>query len=206
MRVLFPAKRFLVVSIVALLPVCSVSSTLAANHGYRVLYNFCSQPQCGDGAQPGGVIAYPSGHNLWGVSYPGGANNSGAVFELAQKATGEYGETVIYSFCSAANCADGSLPMGSLIRDKSGNMYGETDEGRGGNRTKGRGCGDEMAVRRLLSGLPSGEVQTGGTGDCRCDRRRLERELRSGLKHEQGQHWRLFVLGLGAILPGRRIG
>lgn len=46
-------------------------------------------------------------------------------------------ETVLYNFCSLANCADGSTPSGPLIKDSSGNLYGTTqgsdeDENGGG--------------------------------------------------------------------------
>ena len=35
-------------------------------------------------------------------------------------------ETVLYTFCSQANCADGSGPYAGLIMDKQGNLYGTT--------------------------------------------------------------------------------
>ena len=34
--------------------------------------------------------------------------------------------TVLYSFCSQANCADGDQPFGGLVEDASGNFYGTT--------------------------------------------------------------------------------
>ena len=36
---------------------------------------------------------------------------------------------VLYSFCSASNCADGKTPESGLIRDASGNLYGTTTYG-----------------------------------------------------------------------------
>ena len=36
---------------------------------------------------------------------------------------------MLYSFCSLQNCVDGSLPLGSLIFDSDGNLYGTTDSG-----------------------------------------------------------------------------
>jgi hypothetical protein len=35
-------------------------------------------------------------------------------------------ETVLYSFCSLTNCADGAQPLVGLIRDSAGNLYGTT--------------------------------------------------------------------------------
>jgi hypothetical protein len=38
-------------------------------------------------------------------------------------------ETVLYSFCAMSNCADGSVPVGNLIVDATGNLYGMTGSG-----------------------------------------------------------------------------
>jgi uncharacterized repeat protein (TIGR03803 family) len=100
----------------------------AAGHHYKVLYSFCSIAQCADGAHPGGLIVGKTG-DLYGITYPGGANNWGTVFALGPVSKGDTSETVLYSFCSAENCADGAAPMGPLIRDRSGNLYGVTNEG-----------------------------------------------------------------------------
>ena len=35
-------------------------------------------------------------------------------------------ETILYSFCSAANCTDGAGPDGGSIADSAGNLYGLT--------------------------------------------------------------------------------
>lgn len=37
--------------------------------------------------------------------------------------------SVIYTFCSVANCTDGLEPGGNLIMDGQGNLYGETERG-----------------------------------------------------------------------------
>jgi uncharacterized repeat protein (TIGR03803 family) len=46
-----------------------------------------------------------------------------------QQAANLYTETVLYSFCSLANCADGDEPNAGLIEDASGNFYGTTSLG-----------------------------------------------------------------------------
>jgi uncharacterized repeat protein (TIGR03803 family) len=48
---------------------------------------------------------------------------------------------VLYSFCSASNCADGSSPTASLIRDTAGNLYGTTSTGGDLSACNGVGCG-----------------------------------------------------------------
>jgi hypothetical protein len=44
-------------------------------------------------------------------------------------ATAAQTETVLYSFCSLANCSDGALPIAGLIADSKGNLYGTTHNG-----------------------------------------------------------------------------
>ena len=62
---------------------------------------------------------------LYGTTLGGGANSSGTVFKI--NAAGEL--TTLYSFCSQANCADGSLPYGGLVLGSDGNFYGTTSQG-----------------------------------------------------------------------------
>ena len=81
--------------------------------------------------------------NLYGTTEYGGANTGangglggGTVFKL--DTTGN--ETVLYSFCSAANCADGEQPTSSLVLDAEGNLYGTTRFG-GANTSADGGQG-----------------------------------------------------------------
>ena len=83
----------------------------------------------GDGANPyGGLIMDASG-DLFGETSGGGANGTGAVFEI--QAGGS--ESVLYSF-GATGGGDGSDPVGSLSMDAAGNLYGATQYG-GANGT-----------------------------------------------------------------------
>ena len=80
-----------------------------------------------DGAAPvAGLIADDQG-NLFGTARVGGANNYGSVFELSPPGnTGDpWQETTLYSF---AGLYDGAQPLGSLIRDHFGNLYGTASQ------------------------------------------------------------------------------
>ena len=97
-----------------------------------VLHSFCSDPStCSDGSGPNGGLVMDKSESLYGVTREGGQNNGGTVFKISKDGT----YIVLYSFCSAANCADGSAPFGALVRDGSGNLYGTT--GAGGEGTEG---------------------------------------------------------------------
>jgi len=101
-----------------------------------VLYSFCSATNCGNGSNPRASLIQDAAGNLYGTTVLGGANNNGIVFKLDTAGR----ETVLYSFCSAANCADGSYPETGLIQDSAGNLYGTTNVG-GANNTAQGGAG-----------------------------------------------------------------
>ncbi|MGO8794836.1 MAG: choice-of-anchor tandem repeat GloVer-containing protein [Candidatus Sulfotelmatobacter sp.] len=92
-----------------------------------VLYSFCSVggANCTDGFGPAAGLIQDAAGNLYGTTGSGGAGGDGTVFEL--NTTGQ--ETVLYSFCTAANCADGWSPDAGVIQDASGNLYGTTANG-----------------------------------------------------------------------------
>jgi uncharacterized repeat protein (TIGR03803 family) len=110
-----------------------------------VLYTFCSQPNCVDGAQPHAALIDVNG-TLYGTTYRGGSNTScyescGTVFSIDPN-TGA--ETVLYSFCSQQNCADGANPLASVI-DVNGTLYGTTLIG-GATGCGSGGCGTVFSI------------------------------------------------------------
>jgi len=109
-----------------------------------VLYSFCNQTICTDGLQPDGSLIDVKGR-LYGTTQQGGSNANcgyggeggcGTVFVID---LGTRKETVLYSFCSQANCADGQFPLANLIA-VNGALYGTTELG--GPNCEGTGeCG-----------------------------------------------------------------
>jgi uncharacterized repeat protein (TIGR03803 family) len=80
-----------------------------------VLHNFTGP----DGAYPYGGLARDSAGNLYGTTSRGGFNfDYGTVFKV--DTTGV--ETVLHTFTGV----DGASPLGELLRDKAGNLYGTT--------------------------------------------------------------------------------
>ena len=85
------------------------------------LYNFCSAPNCADGAYPEySYVIFDTLGNLYGTASQGGANGCGVVWELSSEG-GVWKETVLYSFLGAE---DGANPVNGLIMDPTGNLYG----------------------------------------------------------------------------------
>jgi uncharacterized repeat protein (TIGR03803 family) len=94
-----------------------------------VLYSFCPAPNCVDGAEPHASLVFDTAGNLYGTTVGGGAFGEGVVFQLTPGANGQWSETVLYSFCSASGCSDGSQPLAGLVFDTAGNLYGTTSVG-----------------------------------------------------------------------------
>ena len=92
---------------------------LSLQGNYRILYSFTGHE---DGAVPSGALIRDQAGDLYGTTQGGGTNDEGAVFVVS--ATGH--ERVLYSFTGGN---DGSTPVGQLIRDASGLLYGTTYTG-----------------------------------------------------------------------------
>jgi uncharacterized repeat protein (TIGR03803 family) len=85
-----------------------------------VLYNFCPQFGCTDGASPEGGLVVDSTGNLYGTAGSSGAYGKGVLFKLTPGGT----ETVLHNFGSSSS--DGAYPTSNLTQDSSGNLYGTT--------------------------------------------------------------------------------
>jgi len=97
-------------------------SILAAGQTEKVVYRF----QGGnDGGSPeGGLISDQVG-NFYGTTSGGGVGGGGTVFQLSPPAEqgGRWTFTVLHSFTGGN---DGTGPVGELIFDQTGNLYGVT--------------------------------------------------------------------------------
>jgi uncharacterized repeat protein (TIGR03803 family) len=78
-----------------------------------------------DGANPNAGLISDKKHNLYGTTeYGGGGScNCGTAYKLAPNGQ----ETVLHSFAGGDD--DGAYPLGVLLLDKGGNLYGTTYEG-----------------------------------------------------------------------------
>jgi uncharacterized repeat protein (TIGR03803 family) len=117
-------------------------------------------------APSGGVIRDASG-NLYGAAAAGGTGNEnncgggnvgcGAVFKISPGGA----ETVLYSFQGGS---DGFEPLGGLLKDKAGNLYGTT--GGGGNSDQGTvfklaSDGTESVLYAFKGGSDGNNPETG---------------------------------------------
>jgi uncharacterized repeat protein (TIGR03803 family) len=77
----------------------------------------------GDGARPTDGLIFDSKGNLYGTTGDSNAGGYGEIFQLAPPTTkgGAWSETVLYHF---QGLTDGAYPVGGLISDAAGNLYG----------------------------------------------------------------------------------
>ena len=90
----------------------------------KVLYSFTNGS---DGGYPlGGLVSDGKG-NYYGTAQFAGSGNGGVVFELSPNSSAGWTERVIYSFVNGN--VDGVFPVGGLVFDSKGNLYGMTSNG-----------------------------------------------------------------------------
>ena len=77
------------------------------------------------GANPVAGVILDAHGNLYGTTSFGGPAGDGVVFKLSRSGSG-WKETVLYDFLGGS---DGQYPVGGLVFDKAGNLYGSTFQG-----------------------------------------------------------------------------
>jgi uncharacterized repeat protein (TIGR03803 family) len=87
-----------------------------------VLYQFTGGI---DGGSPNAGVVFDDAGNLYGTTKSGGLYGHGTVFELSPSESG-WNETVLYSFTGGE---DGDSPLGGVVLDGNGNLYGTTYQG-----------------------------------------------------------------------------
>ena len=138
----------------------------------NIIYTFCTSAGCGDlGGSYAGVVRGADG-NFYGVTPQGGNSNPSLCSQsfgtgecgTAYRVTPEGAFSVIYDFCSQANCADGAVPFGQLISGIDGNLYGTTAQG----GASGQGTVFKLTLGGKLSVLYSFNVSPCGNGQGWC--------------------------------------
>ena len=129
---------------------------------YSVIYNFTGGL---DGGSPYSGVIFDNAGNLYGTTCGGGGYNYGAVYELMPSGSG-WQQKVLWSFTGTRQDYWAIEPIGGLIFDGSGNLYGTTQgdanpDIHGGTvfeltQTKGG-----WTIAHVLAGLSNGEVAGG---------------------------------------------
>jgi len=93
----------------------------------QVLYSFLGGDT--DGSQPICTLIFDKSGSLYGTTEKGGKGNVGTVFRLSPPQAGQtvWSETILHYFPAST----GSGPLGGVIEDSNGNLYGTTQTGPG---------------------------------------------------------------------------
>jgi uncharacterized repeat protein (TIGR03803 family) len=126
---------------------CGTIFRVTPKGAVKNLHSFCVKTGCPDGSHPQGIVLGTNGV-LYGTTGNGGAHDDGTVFSFTQSNV----LTTLYSFCSEANCADGSGPEQPLIQGSDGNLYGTTTGG--GVTSNCSSCGTLFEI------TPAGKLTT----------------------------------------------
>jgi hypothetical protein len=131
---------------------CGVAFELKPQPGGKwtetTIYKFCSEYRCTDGSTTYAGLTLDTAGNLYGTTLLGGAGY-GTIFELIPR-NGKWTETVLKSFSwDFPSCPEGVYPVGGLIFDAAGNLYGTTSGG-------GSSCGDAGVGFELTPQLLAG--------------------------------------------------
>src|SRR5450631_983493 len=105
-----------------------------------VLYNFGNGD---DGSDPVSELVFDAAGNLYGTTEFGGVHRGGTVFKLSPSPNG-WTETVLHSFWGKIQGPSPCAPVGGVVMDSVGNLYGVT--GYGGNNG-GFGAAYELVLK-----------------------------------------------------------
>lgn len=91
----------------------------------NILYTFTGKA---DGSMPRAGVLLMSDGSIISTTQNGGSHGAGTVFQLTPPTVqgGAWTESVLYNFGAAG---DGRFPIGELLRDSAGNLYGATNLG-----------------------------------------------------------------------------
>jgi len=106
--------------------------SLAQAQRFKILYKFGEV--LNDGTRPSGGLHRDSAGNLYGTTFSGGMFNGGVVFKLDPAGN----ESILHTFTGGD---DGGIPLGGLVADAAGNLYGVTLTGGTGRACPDIGCG-----------------------------------------------------------------
>lgn len=105
------------------------------------LHDFCSPPNCTDGAFSHGPLVLSGDGSFYGTTSAGGRFAAGTVFSITS--SGAF--SVLYAFCSRIGCGDGQGPQAGLALGTDGLFYGTTYNGGASSSCQG-GCGTVFKV------------------------------------------------------------
>lgn len=130
----------------------------SSSNGYSQLASFSARNN--GGYSPDDTMILDGNGDLFGTTSSGGVYSNGTVFELAKNSSTP---TMLASFNNNASTPTGMVPMGSLVRDSSGNLYGTASAGGANNDgTIFEESGGTITALAAFAGNSNGAKPEGG--------------------------------------------
>lgn len=118
-------------TLVAVAAMLMLTASALAQDSEIVLHTFTGGS---DGALAGSHLVSDSAGNLYGTTEAGGSNSTscevytglpgcGVVFKLTRAEDGSWNERILHTFTGDS---DGGVPVGGVVLDSAGNLYGDT--------------------------------------------------------------------------------
>jgi uncharacterized repeat protein (TIGR03803 family) len=101
---------------------CGTAFNISPSGTFTLLHNFAG---LGDGGNSNSVLVFAKDGDFYGTATNGGTHGKGAIFKLTLSGI----VAMVYSFCAQPNCTDGANPVGGLVQDPNGALYGTTSAG-----------------------------------------------------------------------------
>ena len=126
------------------------------------LYSFCSQTNCTDGRYPWAGLIQAANGGFYGTTYGGAVSGAdcpigcGTIFEITPAGR----LTTLYTFCSQANCTDGTGPAAGLMQGANGNFYGTTVGGGANSLNNNEICTDAPGCGTVFEITAAGTLTT----------------------------------------------
>jgi uncharacterized repeat protein (TIGR03803 family) len=126
---------------------CGTVFQINSTGNLTMLYSFCAQTGCTDGATPRAALSLAMDGSFYGTTTERGTSNNclggcGTVFRIAP--SGQL--TTLHNFCLQTGCPDGFFPTAKLVLGTDGNYYGTTQGGGNSTNCNGGGCGTVFEI------------------------------------------------------------
>ena len=147
---------------------CGTIFKITLSGSLTTIYNFCSQPNCTDGANPAAGLVVGADGSFYGTTAFGGTSSRkcgqyalacGTIFKITPSGV----LTTLYSFCLQQNCPDGDTPFAGLVQGTDGDFYGTTYLGGAANTGTIFKMAPEGALTTLYNFCSQPNCEDGGS-------------------------------------------
>lgn len=121
---------------------CGTAYNITPTGNLTTLYSFTGRGEGGNSYSP---LVFAKDGDFYGTAFNGGNFGEGSIFKLTLKGV----VAIVHGFCSQGPpCSDGANPVGGMVQDPNGALYGTTSTGGNGSCSinGSTGCGTVFSI------------------------------------------------------------